>query len=305
MKRVEVRRDGVVLSCLDGGLGDGIVLLHGLAGSGQEMLPTAEALLPDHHVIAIDQRGHSHSTRRPEDLSRRAYVEDVVAVVEELANGAPVTVVGQSMGGHTAMLFAAWHPHLVHRLVLLEAGVGGGGAQDDYPARLGDWFASWPVPFADLSSAAEFLGSTPIARSWLRDLDRRTDGLWPRFEPDVMRAAIAAVADRARWDEWQQVKVPTLLVQGQNGTIPAAEVQQMLSLRSDVMHIVIPDAGHDAHLEQRDAWVRALRTFLGSPSPRHLHSAAADDRRVVGGDTVMDLGLPDPADDLAGPVGPE
>ncbi|HEV7707755.1 MAG TPA: alpha/beta hydrolase [Asanoa sp.] len=262
MRRLGVRRDGVVLSCLDGGTGDDvIVLLHGLAGSGQEMLPTAEALIPDYHVIAMDQRGHGQSTRRPQDLSRRAYVEDVVAVVGEVAGGRPVTVVGQSMGGHTAMLFAAWHPNLVHRLVLLEAGVGG-GAQDDYPARLGDWFASWPVPFADVQNATDFLGSKPIARAWLRDLDRRADGLWPRFEPDVMRAAIAAVADSARWDEWQQIQVPTLLVQGQNGTIPAAEAQHMLSLRPDVTHIVIPDAGHDVHLEQPDAWVRALRTFL-------------------------------------------
>ncbi|NES14901.1 MULTISPECIES: alpha/beta fold hydrolase [Micromonospora] len=264
MKRAEVRRDGVVLSCLDGGSGDDvIVLLHGLAGSGQEMVPTAEALLPDHHVIAVDQRGHGHSTRRPQDLSRRAYVEDVVAVVEELAGGGPVTVVGQSMGGHTAMLLAAGHPDLVDRLVMLEAGVGGSDPEDNYPARLGDWFASWPVPFADLRGAAEFLGTTPIARSWLRDLDRRADGLWPRFEPDVMRAAIAAVAESARWDEWQQVKAPTLLVQGQHGTIAAAEVRRMLSLRPDVAHVVIPDAGHDVHLEQRVAFVRALRMFLG------------------------------------------
>jgi pimeloyl-ACP methyl ester carboxylesterase len=263
MRRLEVRRDGVVLSCLDGGTGDGvIVLLHGLAGSGQEMLPTAQALIPDYHVIAMDQRGHGQSTRRPQDLSRRAHVEDVVAVVAEVAAGGPVTVVGQSMGGHTAMLFAAWHPNLVHRLVLLEAGVGGGDAQDDYPARLGDWFASWPVPFADLQSATDFLGSTPIARAWLRDLDRRTDGLWPRFEPDVMRATIAAVADSARWDEWRQIQVPTLLVQGQNGTMAATEVQRMLSSRTDVTHVVIPDAGHDVHLEQPDAWVRVLRTFL-------------------------------------------
>ena len=86
MTRVEVRRGGVALSCLDGGRGDDvIVLLHGLAGSGQEMVPTAEALIPDHRVIAVDRRGHGRSTRRPQDLSHRAYVEDVVAVVADQA----------------------------------------------------------------------------------------------------------------------------------------------------------------------------------------------------------------------------
>jgi pimeloyl-ACP methyl ester carboxylesterase len=263
MRRVEVRRDDVVLSCLDGGSGDDvIVLLHGLAGSGQEMLSTAGVLLPEHRVIAVDQRGHGYSTRRPQDLSRRAFVADVVAVVDDLAGGGPVTLVGQSMGGHTAMLVAAWHPGLVRRLVLLEAGVGGDGA-NGYPAKLGDWFASWPVPFPDPRTAAEVLGSTPIAQFWARDLDERVDGLWPRFEPDVMRAAIAAVAEKARWNEWREVRAPTLLVHGQNGTIAAAEVRQMLAMRPDVTRVVIPDAGHDVHLAQHDAWVRVLEAFLG------------------------------------------
>ncbi|WP_028564917.1 alpha/beta fold hydrolase [Salinispora tropica] len=263
MQRVTVRRDGVVLSCLEGGAGDQVVvLLHGLAGSAAELVPTAEALLPEHHVIVVDQRGHGYSTRRPRDLSRRAYVEDVVAVVAELTSGAPVTIVGQSMGGHTALLVAAGYPELVRRLVLLEGGVGGRDDRGDYPAKLGDFFTSWPVPFADVRHAAEFLGDTPIAEAWLRDLDRRPDGLWPRFEPEVMRTAIAAVAARACWDEWQQVKAPTLLVRGEHGIIPAAEVRRMVSLRPDVEQVVVSGAGHDVHLEERDAWVRILRQFL-------------------------------------------
>ena len=262
MNRVEIRRGGVVLSCLDLGAGDDVVvLLHGLAGSGREMVPTAAALVPGHRVIAVDQRGHGCSTRRPRDLSRRAYVDDVVAVIDEFAGGGPVTLVGQSMGGHTAMLTAAWHPGLVHRLVMVEAGVGGDGGVD-YPARLGAWFASWPVPFRDVRVAADFLGSAPIARSWVQDLEERADGLWPRFEPEVMRAAIAAVAERERWPEWQRVRAPTLLVQGQNGTTPAAETRRMLAARPDVTHVVVPDAGHDVHLEQPEVWARALRAFL-------------------------------------------
>ncbi|MET8151230.1 alpha/beta fold hydrolase [Actinoplanes sp. NPDC049668] len=263
MNRVEIHRDGVRVSCLDAGSGrDVVVLLHGLAGSAREMWPTAESLLPDRRVIAIDQRGHGHSTRRPRDLSRSAYVDDVAAVVDRLAGGGPVTLVGQSMGGHTAMLTAARHPGLVSRLVMLEAGVGGRADDDDYPARLGDWFASWPVPFADERAAAEFLGSTPIARAWAGDLERRADGLWPRFEPEVMRAAIEPVAERARWTEWRDVRAPTLLAYGGNGTTPAAEVTRMRELRPGVAHAVIADAGHDAHLERPVEWARLLTGFL-------------------------------------------
>ncbi|HLL67561.1 MAG TPA: alpha/beta hydrolase [Micromonosporaceae bacterium] len=262
MDRVEIRRDGVTLSCLHGGSGHPVVLLHGLAGSAHEMVPTAESLLSaGYRVIVVDQRGHGCSTRRPNDLSRRAYIHDVVAVVEELAAGGPASLVGQSMGGHTAMLVAACRPVLVRRLVLLEAGVGGGTAED-YPAKLGEWFASWPVPFPNAAAAVEFLGSTPIARSWVRDLEQRADGLWPRFEPDVMQDAIAAVAQQARWEEWRRVEAPTMLISGQSSTLEVAEVRQMLALHPDVQHVVIPDAGHDVHLEQHRAWVHNLKAFL-------------------------------------------
>lgn len=264
LERIEVRRAGIVLSCLTGGQGDDVVvLLHGLAGSAHEMQPTADALLPDRRVIAVDQRGHGWSTRRPHDLSRQAYVDDVIAVVEQLAGRRPVTLVGQSMGGHTAMLAAAWHPDLVHKLVLVEAGIGGDDA-GNYPAKIGAWFASWPVPFPDTRTASDFLGTAPIAQSWIRDLEQRADGLWPQFEPDVMQAAITAVAQSARWQDWRLVKAPTLLLYGQNGTIDASEVQRMRELRPDVRHVVIPDAGHDVHLEQHDAWAHALTEFLRS-----------------------------------------
>jgi len=260
---VEVRRGEVAISCLDGGSGDDVVvLLHGLAGSARELAATATSLLPEHRVIVVDQRGHGHSSRRPADLSRRAYVDDVVAVVRTLAGDAPVTLVGQSMGGHTAMLTAAWHPALVRRLVMLEAGVGGGDA-----SQLGAWFASWPVPFADRRAAATFLGTSAIARAWLADLEERPDGWWPRFDPQVMREAITPVTQRPYWPEWEQITAPTLLVSGQRGSIPATEIGRMLTTRTDASHAIVPDAGHDVHLEQHDAWVRVLRAFLHRPGP--------------------------------------
>lgn len=270
MQRVEIRRGDVALSCLDSGSGeDVVVLLHGLAGSALELLPTATSLLPDHRAIVIDQRGHGHSTRRPGDLSRRAYVSDVVSVLKERAVDAPVTLVGQSMGGHTAMLTAAWVPAVVRRLVMLEAGVGGADT-DDYPSKLGTFFASWPVPFRDKRAAAEFLGTRPIAQSWISDLEERSDGWWPRFDPDVTQGAITPVAERARWHEWEQIKVRTLLVTGQRGSIPEAEIAGMLATGTAVTHAVVPNAGHDVHLEQHDAWVRVLRRRRRDPCRARL-----------------------------------
>ncbi|GAA2376782.1 alpha/beta hydrolase [Dactylosporangium salmoneum] len=264
--RVTLDRGEVSLSCLVAGAGGGrVVLLHGLAGDAGELHPTAEALARGHRVAVPDQRGHGRSTRRPADVSRRAYAADAAAVIERLCDGRPAVLVGQSMGGHTAMLTAAWYPHLVRGLVMLEAGVGGTAPGDeDYPARLGAWFAGWPVPFADRAAAVRYLGANPLAEAWADAMEAGEDGLRPRFDADVMRAAIEPVAARARWEEWACVTAPTLLVRGEHGKIPAAEDERMRAERPDAGYAVIPGAGHDAHLDAPQAWLAVLRDFLDS-----------------------------------------
>ena len=145
--RVIRAEDGVEISyvVMDGGE-PATVILHGLAGSGQEFLPTARAL-PGRKVVLVDQRGHGMSTRLPDDLSRQAFVNDVVSVIEGEASQ-PVHLVGHSMGAHTAMLAAAARPDLVRTLVLLECAEGSGSEQEH--AALGEYFRSWPVPFPPL-----------------------------------------------------------------------------------------------------------------------------------------------------------
>ncbi|MDQ0676998.1 hypothetical protein QFZ30_000380 [Arthrobacter pascens] len=84
---------GVEIRCYDtGGSGPAVVILHGLAGSAREFFPTAAAL-PEFRTLLMDLRGHGGSTRHPGDLSRGAYVADVVRVIEETA-ARPVTLVG-------------------------------------------------------------------------------------------------------------------------------------------------------------------------------------------------------------------
>ena len=73
------------------------------------------------------------------------------------------------------MLLAAARPDLVAKLVLLEGGAGGGSSAEN--ERIGDFFRSWPVPFANTSAARDFLGDGPLARAWEADLKDEADGL--------------------------------------------------------------------------------------------------------------------------------
>jgi pimeloyl-ACP methyl ester carboxylesterase len=236
-----------------------VVLLHGLAGSATEWIETAEALADEFHVVALDLRGHGQSSRRPADTTRRGYVEDVAAVISAASLGSPAHVVGQSMGGHTAMLLAAWHPHLVDRLVLLEATAAGfdpSGAK-----RLGDYFRSWTLPFKSRAAAVEALGGSSFVQAVSADLEERQDGFWPRFDPDVMEATMEFVSE-PRWAEWGSVASRVLTVFAENGYFTPEERRAFLTARPGTESCELKGVGHDAHLEDPAAWLSILIEFL-------------------------------------------
>ncbi|MFY7067791.1 alpha/beta fold hydrolase [Nocardiopsis changdeensis] len=262
LRATTLSRDGADLHVLDSG-GDGppVLVLHGLAGSVREFEPTARALAPDFRVILVDQRGHGRSTRRPADVSRSAFVADAAAVAERVARG-PVRLVGQSMGAHTALLTAAARPDLVERLVLLE-GHPAGGEGPEGAARIGAFFASWPLPFPDRAAARAFLGSDVLSRAWAADLAEGPDGLRPRFDADVMEAVVAA-ADEPRWAEWEGVAAPTLAVFADLGIFSDAQKDEMIARRPATVRADL-DTAHDAHLEDPGAWFSLLRGFLSAP----------------------------------------
>jgi pimeloyl-ACP methyl ester carboxylesterase len=171
-----------------------------------------------------------------------------------------VILVGQSLGGHTAMLTAAAHPELVRALVLVEAGPG--GPNPGVPADIGAWLDSWPVPFASPEAAAVFLGGGPVGRGWAEGLERRDDGWWPRFDRDVMVASLRENAERSFWEEWDALRCPTLVVLAEKGFIAPEEAQEMCRRQPRAVAVGVPGTGHDLHLERPDALRHLMTGFL-------------------------------------------
>lgn len=250
----------MTLSYLEAGYGPVVVILHGLAGESGEFESTMRTLGGRFRVVALDQRGHGRSARRPADVSRDAYVQDVVALIGHVSAGVPVHLAGQSMGAHTAMLVAAARPDLVESLVLLEADAGSGSQAD--AVGLGKFFAGWPLPFADRVAARSFLGESAIAGAWVESLECRDGGLWPRFDADIMEACISHVVE-PRWAEWTSVRARTLVMYADNGMFTEAQKCEFVAARPGTLRIDIADAGHDAHLEQPGQWISILQDFLG------------------------------------------
>ncbi|MEV4627111.1 alpha/beta hydrolase [Micromonospora sp. NPDC049523] len=251
--------DGTRLALHDfGGAGPPVLLLPGLCGYAGEWSATVAWLTGTHHVYALDPRGHGDSERRPADVSRDAHVGDTVAALSVIG---PAVVVGQSLGGHTALLTAARLPYLVTRLVLVEAGPE--GPDDNTAAGIDNWLSGWPVPFPDQTAAAEFLGGGLVGPAWAGGLRQQADGWYPAFDRDIMVATIAA-ATGPQWDEFERIICPILVVRGERGFVSVGEYARMLQ-QPTVTGVEVPGAGHDVHLDSPDPWRAALTEFLAEP----------------------------------------
>jgi pimeloyl-ACP methyl ester carboxylesterase len=263
----EATRDGTRLACADyGGAGSPVMLLHGLAGHATEWSETASWLTTSHHVLAPDLRGHGRSERHPGDVSREAHVNDVVAWIGELGL-ARLTLVGQSLGGHTGFLVAARRPDLVEKLVVVEAGPGP-EAESQAPsqgeetvARIRQWLEGWPKPFPSREAAVAFFGRNDLwARAWADGLESHSDGLYPSFDIEVIVETLE-VAAGSYWNEWRAIACPTLLVVSKDRN-DREVAHQMVAEQPHASLVEIPNAGHDLHLDNPAAWREALGTFL-------------------------------------------
>ncbi len=102
------------------GLGDPIVLLHGLGEHAGYWTPVLPALLAsEHSVIVPDLLGHGRSAKPQGDYSLPTQAQRVVALLDHLKITGPVTLVGHSMGGQIALHLALAWPERVRALVLV------------------------------------------------------------------------------------------------------------------------------------------------------------------------------------------
>lgn len=260
-------RGSVRLACRDfGGDGQPVLLLHGLAGHSEEWARTASWLTQHCRVVALDARGHGRSERLPDDVSPEAHVADVSFIVQRLELS-PVVVVGQSLGGLTALTLAAERPALVRGLVVVDASPAGAGDQAGViVSDVDEALRRWPVPFASREAAEAFFegcfGGRLAGIAWADGLERRGAGWWPRFDVDVMTRTLHAAVVNSRWATWERISCPTLLVRSGDDVVGPDVARQMLQRRPGTRLVEMPDAAHDVHLDRPEDWRQALTEFL-------------------------------------------
>ena len=111
---------GQKIQYLDEGRGPVVVLLHELGGNGTNWAFNTPALAQKFRVIAPDQVGFGRSDKPLINYRVGTYVDFLDKFLSEL-KVERATLVGNSMGGWVAALYALKYPGKVERLVLVDA----------------------------------------------------------------------------------------------------------------------------------------------------------------------------------------
>lgn len=250
-----------------------VVMLHGIRGYAETFAGIAAALQPACRVIAFDQRGRGTSDWDPQhNYYTDAYVNDLAAMVDTMGL-AQFDLLGHSMGGINAIVYAARYPERVGRLLVEDAGPGAFEASPG-AIRICRELATTPSHFISWDDARVFMRAlrpsvTEEAREQrLQSMLRPADGGGFTWQYDhVGIAATRLNPDPALVvDLRPSVKAlvcETLVVRGGNSDyLQAAMVDDMQRLNLRIRSAVVPAAGHYIHDDQPALFNQLARDFL-------------------------------------------
>lgn len=243
-----------------GGTGRPLVLVHGLMGRGSTWSPQLPWLTRLGSVYTYDapwHRGRDDDDGAPTGTER--FVAELAAAVETL--GAPVVLVGHSMGGLHSWCLAAERPDLVRGLVVEDM------APDFVGGTTGvwePWLHALPVEFT--SAEAVFAEFGPVAGRYFLDAFDRTPTGWRLHGRAAAWIQIAAEwGTRDFWAQWRAVQAPVLLIEAGDSVTPPGQMLQMAELASSrATYVRVPGAGHLVHGDAPEAYRAAVETFIGS-----------------------------------------
>ncbi len=106
------------------GTGEPLLLLHGGMYNIEMFGPNLARLAQSRQVIGVDLQGHGRTPLGDREINLGDIGNDMAGILKKLGYD-KVDVLGYSMGGGVAFQFAAQHPEMVRRLVLVVRLVGG------------------------------------------------------------------------------------------------------------------------------------------------------------------------------------
>jgi pimeloyl-ACP methyl ester carboxylesterase len=261
-----------------------LVMVHGWMDVGASFQFVVDAMAEDRFVIAPDWRGFGLTDAPGTDSYWFPdYLGDLDALLDALAPGQAVDLVGHSMGGNVVMIYAGARPERIRRLVNLE----GFGMPETRPSQAPKRYRQWldelkaPVALKAYESldavAARLRKTNPrlpadkaawLARHWSR---QEADGQW-HILGDAAHKRVNPLLYRK--DEvlacWQQIAAPVLWVEGDETDVtkwwgdryPRADFESRLAVVPRLERQLLQQCGHMLHHDQPQALASHLERFL-------------------------------------------
>jgi pimeloyl-ACP methyl ester carboxylesterase len=257
-----------------------VVLLHGWLDSGETFQFMVDALRRDWPLAALDWRGFGRSEWPAEGYWFPDYLGDLDALLDHLSPAAPVRLVGHSMGGNIACLYAGLRPDRIRCIVNVE-GIGlARTSPEQAPSRLRKWLdqlkSQTPrkeyASFEELARVVRFryprfteAQAAFVAAAWGK-LDA---GGRVRLAADPRHQWVNPVLYKREDAEasWREVRAPLLMLVGELSDLPAklGADGTDAAFRALFPHIEIArvaGAGHMLHIEQPGLVAARVESFL-------------------------------------------
>jgi pimeloyl-ACP methyl ester carboxylesterase len=267
-----------------------LVMVHGWMDVAASYQFVVDALHEDRYVIAPDWRGYGLTEVPPTDnYWFPDYLADLDLLIDHFSPEAPVDLVGHSMGGNVAMLYAGTRPQRIRRLVNLEGFGMPATRPSQAPGRLAKWidevkaYHRGELALKSYSSAqgvAERLMTTTrrlsqgkaewLAQHWAR---QEADGQWHilgHAAHKIINANLYRVEEVL--EMFKAITAPVLAVEASDdsltgwwkGKYTLAEYHERLKAVSDIRIARIEDAGHMLHHDQPEQLAHFIEEFLAS-----------------------------------------
>lgn len=270
-----VRNDHLRLHYVEWGRIDApvIVMLHGLRSYARTWEPVALPLAGRWRLIALDQRGRGESDWDPErNYFADAYVRDLEALVQQLGLRRFV-LIGHSMGGANAFLYAARHPENLLGVVIEDMGPGASTGSDGADRIKRDLLAT-PARFDTWDAATAFwrrqrpnLSETALCSRVKHSLTETGDGsiVWKHDAQGIASARLRATPEQLLdlWPLAKSVCAPTLVLRGeQSDFLSAQTAREMADCNPLITCIDVSKAGHNVHDDNLEGFASGLHSFL-------------------------------------------
>jgi pimeloyl-ACP methyl ester carboxylesterase len=230
--------------------GETVVLLHGGMSSSVSLLGTVGARLKSsYRIAAFDRRGHGRSPDNEHGFHYDDMAEQTIAFIEML--GRRVHVVGHSDGGNVGLLVALQRPDLIDHLVVVGANYHYKGLLPMHEMRVDSPdFVQWSQKYAALSP----------------------DGI--EHAPEVLKKTLAMFKSEPtlRPRDLKRIKVPTLVMAGDDDVATLAHTCSLYSSIPDAQLAIIPGASHAVLKEHTKESVRLIKRFLRAPWPPQTYA---------------------------------